>query len=152
MMLIAASKMQLAIHIAYSLLVVTAYRTHAPRDTSLRGWSPVTLVVTKRWIITIQPSLSELMIQIYFLCIAKMLRHYVMFKINMQSCFQRSTVSEVSWLSVPGNRSRNPGFDSQCYQIFLAIVIQERGSLNLVRITEDLLEWESSNSGLENRN
>jgi hypothetical protein len=52
---------------------------------------------------------------------------------------------------VPGYRSRGPGFDSPCYQIFWEIVGLERGPLSLVRIIEELLEWKSSSSGLENR-
>jgi hypothetical protein len=46
---------------------------------------------------------------------------------------------------------RGPGFDSRRYQIFWEIVGLERGPLSLVRITEELLEWQSSGSGLENR-
>jgi hypothetical protein len=42
---------------------------------------------------------------------------------------------------VPGYRSRDPGFDSRRYQIFFEVVALERGPLNLVRITEELLEW-----------
>jgi hypothetical protein len=81
---------------------------------------------------------------------------------------------------VPGYRSRGPGFDSQRYQTFWEVVGLERGSLSLVRstidqrwsrcwgrwrpsptiyihtyslvrITEELLVWWSSGSGLENR-
>jgi hypothetical protein len=36
-------------------------------------------------------------------------------------------------------------------QIFWEVVGLERGPLNLVRIIEELLEWKSSSSGLENR-
>jgi hypothetical protein len=50
----------------------------------------------------------------------------------------------------PGYRSRDPGFDSRCYQIFWEVVGLERGPLNLVRIIEELLEWKSSGSGIEN--
>jgi hypothetical protein len=49
---------------------------------------------------------------------------------------------------VPGYRFRGPGF----YQIFSEVVGPERGPLSLVRIIEELLEWKSSGSGLENRN
>jgi hypothetical protein len=52
---------------------------------------------------------------------------------------------------VPGYRSRGPGFDSRRNQIFWEVVGLERGPLNLVRITEELLEWKSSGSGQENR-
>jgi hypothetical protein len=48
-------------------------------------------------------------------------------------------------------RSRGPGFDSRRYQIFCEVVGVERGPLSLVSITEELLEWKSSGSGLENR-
>jgi hypothetical protein len=48
-------------------------------------------------------------------------------------------------------RARGPGFDYRRYQIF-EVVGLERGPLILVRIIEELLEWKSSGSGLENRN
>jgi hypothetical protein len=47
---------------------------------------------------------------------------------------------------VPGYRSRDLGFDSRCYQIFWKVFDLERGSLSLVRITEELFEWKSSAS------
>jgi hypothetical protein len=53
---------------------------------------------------------------------------------------------------VPGYSSRGPGFDSRLYEIFLEVVGLERGPLSLVRVIEELLEWKSSGSGLENRN
>jgi hypothetical protein len=43
---------------------------------------------------------------------------------------------------VPGYISRDPGFYSRCYQIFLEVVGLERGPLSLVSITEELLERE----------
>jgi hypothetical protein len=43
------------------------------------------------------------------------------------------------------------GFDSQHYQIFCEVVGLERDPLSLVSTTEDLLERNSSGSGLENR-
>jgi hypothetical protein len=49
---------------------------------------------------------------------------------------------------VPDYRSRDPGFDSRRYQIFRDVVLLERGPLSLVRITEELLEWKSSGSGI----
>jgi hypothetical protein len=52
---------------------------------------------------------------------------------------------------VPGYRSRGPGYDSLRYQNFWEVVGLERGPLSLVRITEELLKWKSSESGLENR-
>jgi hypothetical protein len=42
---------------------------------------------------------------------------------------------------VPGYRSRGSGFDFRRYQIFWEVVGLERGSLSLVRIIEELLEW-----------
>jgi hypothetical protein len=45
---------------------------------------------------------------------------------------------------------RVPGFDSWRYEIFWEVVGLERGPLSRVRIIEELLEWESSGSGLEN--
>jgi hypothetical protein len=54
-------------------------------------------------------------------------------------------------VKVPGYRSRGPGYDSRRYQIFCEVVGLERGPLSLVRIIEELLEWKSSGSGLENR-
>jgi hypothetical protein len=52
---------------------------------------------------------------------------------------------------VSGYRSRGPGVDSRRYQIFWEVVGLERGPLSLVRIIEELLEWKSSVSGLENQ-
>jgi hypothetical protein len=43
------------------------------------------------------------------------------------------------------------GFDSRRYQIFWEVVGLERGPLSLLSTTEELLERESSGSGLENR-
>jgi hypothetical protein len=51
---------------------------------------------------------------------------------------------------VPGYRFRGPGFNSRGYQIFREVVGLEQGPLSLVRITEELLEWKSTGSGLEN--
>jgi hypothetical protein len=51
---------------------------------------------------------------------------------------------------VPGYRSRSPGFGSPRYQIFWEVVGLERRRLNLVNITEVLLEWKSSGSGSRN--
>jgi hypothetical protein len=53
---------------------------------------------------------------------------------------------------VPGYISRGTGFDSRRYQIFSEVVGLERDPLSLVRITEELLEEKSSDSGLGNRN
>jgi hypothetical protein len=50
---------------------------------------------------------------------------------------------------VPGYRSGSPGFDSRHYKG--KVVGLERGPLNLVSTTEELLERNSSGSGLENR-
>jgi hypothetical protein len=52
---------------------------------------------------------------------------------------------------VPGYRSRGTGFDSRLYQIFWEVVGLERGPLSVVNISEELLVWKTSGSGLENR-
>jgi hypothetical protein len=51
-------------------------------------------------------------------------------------------------VKVPACKSRGPGFDSRCYQIFWEVVRLERGPLSLVRITEELFKW-NSGSGLK---
>jgi hypothetical protein len=51
---------------------------------------------------------------------------------------------------VPRHISRDPGFDSRGYQIFWEVVVLERGSLSLVRITEELyLNGKVAAPGLE---
>jgi hypothetical protein len=50
----------------------------------------------------------------------------------------------------PGYRPRGPWLDSRRYQIFCVAVGLEQGQLSLVKISEELLERESSGSGLEN--
>jgi hypothetical protein len=52
---------------------------------------------------------------------------------------------------VSGYRSRDPGFDSQHYQIFWEVMGLKRGSLSLVSTIGELLGRKSSGSGLENR-
>jgi hypothetical protein len=52
---------------------------------------------------------------------------------------------------VPGYRSRGPRFDSRSCQTFWEVMGLERGPLNLVRITEKLLQRDSGSSGLENQ-
>jgi hypothetical protein len=52
---------------------------------------------------------------------------------------------------VSGYRSRGPGFDSRPYQSFWEVGGLERDPLTLVRTIEELLEWKSSGSSLENR-
>jgi hypothetical protein len=54
-------------------------------------------------------------------------------------------------IRVSGYRSWGSGFDSRRYQIFWEVVGLERGPLSLVRTIEEILEWKSSGSGLENR-
>jgi hypothetical protein len=51
---------------------------------------------------------------------------------------------------VSGYRSRGPGLDSRRYQIFWEEVGLDGGPLSLGRRIEELLEWKSSGSGLEN--
>jgi hypothetical protein len=53
--------------------------------------------------------------------------------------------------SVPGYKSRCPGFDSLRYQIFWEVVGPEWGLLSLVSTTEELLGTNSNGSGLESR-
>jgi hypothetical protein len=48
-------------------------------------------------------------------------------------------------------RSRGPEFDSRPYQIFWEVGGLDRGPLSPVRTIEELLEWKSSGSGIENR-
>jgi hypothetical protein len=57
------------------------------------------------------------------------------------------TASVVKGSRVPGYRFRGPECHSRRYQISWEVVGLERGQPNLVRITEDLLEWKSSGSG-----
>jgi hypothetical protein len=52
-------------------------------------------------------------------------------------------------VTVPGYRSRGPGFDSRRYQIFWEVMALEGGSLSLVRIHEELLEWKVAAPVLE---
>jgi hypothetical protein len=52
---------------------------------------------------------------------------------------------------IPGYRSRGPGFDSWCYQIFWEVVGLERRPLSLMSTVEELLGRKSSGSGLESR-
>jgi hypothetical protein len=51
---------------------------------------------------------------------------------------------------ISGYRSRRSRTDFRCYQIFWEVVGLERGPLSLVRMTEELHEWQSG-SRLENR-
>jgi hypothetical protein len=51
-------------------------------------------------------------------------------------------------VEVPGYRTRDPGFDSQRYQIFCEVVGLERDPLTIVSIAEEQLEWKSSGSDL----
>jgi hypothetical protein len=52
---------------------------------------------------------------------------------------------------VPGYRSKDAGFDSQRYHFILEILGLELGPLSLVRISEEILEWKSCGTSLENR-
>jgi hypothetical protein len=63
-------------------------------------------------------------------------------------------IYKITWsphLRIPGYRSRGPGFDSRCCQIFWETVGLELSPLSLVSTTEELLGRNSSGSGLENR-
>jgi hypothetical protein len=51
----------------------------------------------------------------------------------------------------PGYISRDPGFDSRRYHILRGVMWLEWGPVNLMMITEELLEGNGSGSGLENR-
>jgi hypothetical protein len=55
------------------------------------------------------------------------------------------------WSSSQSFWAIGPGFDSRPYKIFWEVGGLERGPFSLVRTTEELLEWKSSGSGLENR-
>jgi hypothetical protein len=52
---------------------------------------------------------------------------------------------------VPGYRSRGLGFDSKWYQIFLEVVVLERGTLILVSTMEELLVRNNSSFSLESQ-
>jgi hypothetical protein len=68
---------------------------------------------------------------------------FIFYNFNVLIC---GLVVTSSWLQIQG-----PGFDSRRYQIFWEILGLERGPLSLVGIIEELLEWKSSGSALENR-
>jgi hypothetical protein len=66
--------------------------------------------------------------------------------------FHILTASVVWWSEfLATQRIQRSGFDSQRYQIFWEVVSLERGPLSLVSTTEELLERNSSGSGLEIR-
>jgi hypothetical protein len=65
--------------------------------------------------------------------------------------YASDSLSTASGATVPGCKSRGPGFHSRPHQIFWEVAALERGPLSLVRITEELLERKSNGSGLENR-
>jgi hypothetical protein len=48
-----------------------------------------------------------------------------------------SSSGQSSWLQI-----QSPGFDSRRYHIFWEVVGLERGPLSLLRISEELLEWQ----------
>jgi hypothetical protein len=52
-------------------------------------------------------------------------------------------------VGVHGYRSKDPGFHSRHCQIFWEIVGLKRGPHSLVKRIEELLEWKSGSSGLE---
>jgi hypothetical protein len=55
-------------------------------------------------------------------------------------------MSQSSWLQI-----QRSGFDSRRYKIFREVAGLKRGPLSLVSTIEELLERESSGSGLESR-
>jgi hypothetical protein len=71
-------------------------------------------------------------------------------KSHLARDFTNSTTSVLVTPHVIGTKMRS-GFDSRRYRIFREVVGLERGSLSLVSTTEELLERNSSGSGLENR-
>jgi hypothetical protein len=76
--------------------------------------------------------------------------HMILETCNLtENIFTIATIDRLCSLviRVPAYRCRDPGFCSRRYQIFWEVVGLERGSLSLVRITEELLEWWSSGSG-----
>jgi hypothetical protein len=62
-------------------------------------------------------------------------------------------MQKAEWIdAVTGQQQiQRSGFDSRLYQIFLEVEGLERGPLNLVSTTEELLETKSGSSGLESR-
>jgi hypothetical protein len=66
---------------------------------------------------------------------------------NFCSCTSNNEPS--LWSS--GQSSRGPVFDFRGYQTFWEVVGLERGPLRFMGITEELFDWKSSGSGIENR-
>jgi hypothetical protein len=62
-----------------------------------------------------------------------------------------NTYINMSIIRVSDYRSRGPGFHSRSYQIFWEVGGLKRGPLSLVRTIEELFEWKSRGSGVENR-
>jgi hypothetical protein len=74
--------------------------------------------------------------------------HEKFFLCSYQIAVHNCSVTETAdTSSVPGYRSRGPGFDSRRYQIFWGVVGLKRGPLSLVSTTKELLEWKSSGPG-----
>jgi hypothetical protein len=73
-----------------------------------------------------------------------------MWKEGLIDCFMTSDRLCGLVVRVPGYRSRDYGFDSRRYRISWKIGGLQRCLLSLVSITEELFEWKTSGSGLEN--
>jgi hypothetical protein len=63
-------------------------------------------------------------------------------RVFLQYCWYLEDIDCLRGLVVriPDYRSKGPAFDSWSYQIFREVVSLEQAPLNLVRITEELLE------------
>jgi hypothetical protein len=78
-------------------------------------------------------------------------------QMKIRNAFRRNSAGKSSCLQngivvrVPGYKSRISGFDSRHCLIFWEVVSLERGPLSLVSTFEELLERNSSGTGLENR-
>jgi hypothetical protein len=96
-------------------------------------------------------------VDLFHMLNSKPLSHFSIFKVSLvllEFVILKVKMDRLCGLviRVSGYRSRGPGFDSRPYQIFW----EERGGLeraplSLAKTIEQLLEWKSSCSDLENR-